>query len=131
MPAGRPRITLEDLQISWQTIVLDLMKEGGSLTEVKGELGISNDLFERLREDEKEFSDTINKGLQLSAQWWEAKGRKNLENPKFNYVGWYMNMKNRFGWKDKTDITSNDQPIVSVKDLVLSLHETGRSKKNK
>lgn len=33
--------------------------------------------------------------------FWESRGIESLDNPKnFNSVVWYMNMKNRFGWRD-------------------------------
>ena len=41
-------------------------------------------------------------------------GRKNLENKEFNSTLWYMNMKNRFGWKDRNDLTTNDKEIQPV-----------------
>jgi hypothetical protein len=47
----------------------------------------------------------------ISHAWWERNGRENIDNKAFNFSGWYMNMKNRFGWKDRQDITSNDKKV--------------------
>ena len=104
MAGGRPKKTLSDLPKGWQKKILDLMKNGASQTEIKAVLGISNDLFDRFIKDEAEFSETIKKGLLFAQAWWEQKARENLENRNFNSALWYMNMKNRFGWKDKQEV---------------------------
>jgi len=109
--AGRPKTTLEVLPEDWYLDVLDLYKEGASDVEVKALLGelrldgdyVSNKLFDRWIEDEPIFGETIKKGREKSQAWWERNGRTNLQNKDFNYTGWYMNMKNRFGWKDKNE----------------------------
>ncbi len=103
MPGGRPRKTTKDLPVDWKKIILDNMAEGASREEIAGELLlISEDLYSRFLLDEPEFAETIKKGLALSRRWWDKKGRINLENKNFQYVGWYMNMKNRFGWRDNS-----------------------------
>lgn len=83
--------------------VIELMKEGASLVEVAAELGICKDTVHEWKKTNDEFSDSIKRGVQLSAAWWERKGRTSLENRDFSATLWYMNMKNRFGWKDKQE----------------------------
>lgn len=105
MPIGRPPIYSPDML----PIIIDLMSQGASKVEVCAAISICNDtLCEWCKPTSKyfnkDFSETIKKGERLSQAWWEANGRKNLENPKFNYTGWYMNMKNRFKWADKHEL---------------------------
>lgn len=118
MPRGRPKKTLKDLPKGWKETVIKLMEEGASKAEIKAILGTSNDLFERLLKEEKDFSDTVKRGELLSEAWWERMGRTNLKNREFSPVLWYMNMKNRFGWRDKLEHSSNPdnpiQPIVMI-----------------
>lgn len=108
MGAGRP---LEEFNLpeNWQINVLEMYREGCSDVEVKAFIhelrgSFSNDLWDRWLKDEQEFSETIKMGKMLSEAWWHSKGRKSLENKDFSYTGWYMNMKNRFGWADKQEI---------------------------
>jgi len=115
---ARP-ITELDLPDGWYNSVLDLYKDGASDVEIKAWIydvrgSFSNDLWERWLNDEPEFSETIKVGKILSEAWWSRSGRKNLENKEFNYTGWYMNMKNRFGWKDKQEVDQKSEGKVEV-----------------
>jgi hypothetical protein len=125
-PVGRPKTPL-DLKEGWQIPVLGLYEVGGSDVEVKALIyrqrgSFSNDLWERWLEDEEEFSETIKVGRMLSESWWAENGRTNLKNSQFNYTGWYMNMKNRFGWKDKneTALTGKDGGPVQVTGMIIT-----------
>lgn len=118
MSAGRPKESL-DLEDGWQTRIIDFYSYGASDVEVKAWIhdvrgSFSNDLWDRWIEEEEEFSETIKKGRSLSEAWWQRQGRTNLENNKFNYVGWYMNMKNRFGWADKQEIDQKTEHSGTV-----------------
>jgi hypothetical protein len=101
-----------DLKEGWQVIVLELYTIGASDVEIKAEIykmrgSFSNDLWDRWIKDEDEFSETIKIGKMLSEAWWHKEGRTNLTKSNFNYTGWYMNMKNRFGWADNQKIENN------------------------
>lgn len=116
--AGRNKALL-DLPENWYNQVLSLYSEGASDVEVKALIyqwrgSFSNDLWDRWLKEEQEFSETIKMGKLISEAWWNKAGRKNLENRDFNYTGWYMNMKNRFGWMDKQalDVTSQGEKVT-------------------
>lgn len=116
---ARPKEEL-DLPDGWHNSILNLYKEGASDVEVKAWIynvrgSLSNDLWERWITEEPEFSETIKIGKTLSEAWWSRSGRKNLENKDFSYTGWYMNMKNRFGWRDKQEVEQSGGTSISVK----------------
>lgn len=120
---GRPKIGLDVLWDGWHDDILELYSVGGSDVEVralifkncKDKTKISVDLWDRWINEEDEFSLIIKMGRLLSEAWWSENGRTNLINREFNYVGWYMNMKNRFGWKDKQENTNTEK--VTIVDL--------------
>jgi hypothetical protein len=113
-PVGRPKIQLTDLPKDWKEWILREMGEGASLVEVYAYLDISDKTLKRLMDDNEDFFRTIKKGIKISESWWQNKGRKSLENKDFNYTGWYMNMRNRFGWADKKniDVTTKGKPLL-------------------
>lgn len=110
---GRPPITLEDLPKNWEEKIIALAKKGGSIVEIAVLLDISRDTFYALSERDDYFSDTVKRCKQLSEAWWVSKGRTELDNKDFSYTGWYMNMKNRFGWADKIEQKTDVRASIS------------------
>jgi len=100
---ARPKKTIKDLPRGWDAKVIELMSHGASAVEVRAELRISQSLWDRLSKEEGEFSITIKKAKELCEAWWLRQGRENLQNSKFSPTLWYMNMKNRFGWRDRQE----------------------------
>ena len=102
-PGGRPKITLADLPANWEELILNEMRAGASLCEIEGMLDIAPGTRKRLMREHPEFLAAIKKGIRLSKAWWLSQGRLHLNAMKFDSTLWYMNMKNRFGWRDRHD----------------------------
>jgi len=107
MPGGRP----SKYEPEYCDIVIKKMSEGASKKELCLYIPICTSTihdwsYEKSLRYIPEFSAAIKKGESLSEAWWMEKAREALQDRKFNAVLWYMNMKNRFGWKD--------QPLIDV-----------------
>jgi hypothetical protein len=116
-PGGRPTKFDESMLPK----IEKLMKQGASKAEVCLELDISYTTENEWCKEggpyyNKKFSESVKNGLWSSQGWWEKQGRENLKERDFNYTGWIMNMKNRFGkdWRDKHDLEVDTSLTVNV-----------------
>jgi hypothetical protein len=124
---GRPRKTSKELPLNWQATVVNMASKGASEVEIRAALIKSNgmtytairDLWYALKERETEFSETLLIAKVLCEAWWVEKGQKKLNSQYFQGYTWLANMKNRFGWRDKTEIEHNvpDKLLDKFKDL--------------
>lgn len=123
---GRPKEDLSSLPENWHEEVLELYSEGAADVEIKALIygwrnNFSNNLWDRWMKEESEFWETIKRGRMLSESWWNKSGRKNLKDKDFSYTGWYMNMKNRFGWRDKQETTLQGGDKAIKTETIISL----------
>lgn len=117
MPAGRPKKTLAQLPDGWKEAMLAIAREGGSELECRVELGMSNDLWYRLKDEEPEFSEVVKSCKELCQVWWERHGRKMASGQADgNPTTWIFNMKNRFGWADKQEVEQHNTHRFAVSD---------------
>ncbi len=88
-------------------------KVGYSFEEMAWELDVWVQTFYDWKKKYPEFNDAMKKASALSEGWWRKQARQNLKSRVFRDHLWFMNMKNRFGWADKTqqDGTSGGQPL--------------------
>jgi hypothetical protein len=126
MAAGRPKEGIETLPENWYIEVISMYKEGASDVEIKAFIyeirgSFSNDLWDRWIAEIPQFSETIKMGRMLSEAWWNKESRQNLKNKDFSYTGWYMNMKNRFGWRDKSEIENTHTVTPNAKEFIDDL----------
>lgn len=107
-PIGRPRTTLDKLPKNWEEIMEEVGMRGGSKVEAMVELGIWESAWRTLMEDEPLFQRAEKRRKALCRVWWEKRGREMAGGADGNATVWIFNMKNRFGWRDKTDHSSSD-----------------------
>lgn len=93
----------------------DFFEHGASKAELAKKLGISRQCMNEWEHKHPEFGDAVKRGVENSEAWWINQGRIALRERDFNHVLWYMNMKNRFGWADKQEITGSPIQIVLSK----------------
>jgi hypothetical protein len=123
---GRKQKTLKDLNLpkNWKDQVLKFTSQGLSKEEIYLRyFRINPQLFEALCQRDIEFSLTIKKAEILCKGWWIEQSRKSLKRKNYQSALWFMNMKNRFGWKDKTDIEHSLADSTIEKFATLSAAE--------
>lgn len=99
MAGGRPTLYKPE----YCEKVIEMMRDGMSITEIAYHLNVAKSTVYEWIDNQAEFSSAIKAGKDFSEGWWMTKGRENISTKEFNSTLWYMNMKNRFGWKDKQE----------------------------
>lgn len=78
-------------------------------------------------EEHEDFRDAKEKGDAACRKFWELQGVTGLHMKGFNATVWIFNMKNRFKWTDKHELSGPDGgPIRHSTDVPLSEEEVAR-----
>ena len=108
MPAGRP--TKYDSKYCQELI--DHMSEGNSIMSFATKVGVCEDTVYEWFKVYEEFSVAKKKAVAASEVWWQDLGRKLASSG--NGPVYIFNMKNRFGWKDKSEIEQTTREIKII-----------------
>lgn len=122
-PGGRPTLYKEE----YCEMLVQHMEQGYSFESFAGVLRVSRQTIYDWADRHQEFLDSKRAGTELSRLWWERTGHAGMfmggkDNP-FNSTVWVFSMKNRFGWKDRTEVTNKDIKSLSDEDLLKEAKE--------
>jgi hypothetical protein len=113
----------------WEELVLAEYREGNGdvavralLAEMRLSVGACNKygtmskrLFDRWYEEIPEFQEVIDNGRTLSEAWWEKLGKDaSAGKAQIAPAMWIFNMKNKFGWRDKKELTGDNGGAIKV-----------------
>ena len=101
--------TLDDLPEGWHLKLLAQAKNGDSQVQWRLHAlgGLNQTTYERMYREEPEFKRVIDHGMMLCEDWWLNEGKKMMRGAYEKAVPavWIFNMKNRFKWADKQEVS--------------------------
>lgn len=103
--------------------VQEAYEAGANDIEIMEIMKLTPGKFREVYENNPNFRDAVDLGRVMSQAWWLKTGRKNLSNKTFNTSLWAFNMKNRFGWAEKTDNTNQDTTELTTEQMADKLHK--------
>lgn len=118
----------KQLPDGWASVIAREYQAGASDTEVRAKLRVTKALWESLYKsaDSSSFKEVVDLGRMLAKAWWLEEGRKALRDKTFNAALWHMNMKNRYGWSDKSEIHTKTDHMMSSDELDNAIDEAVR-----
>lgn len=111
---------------NWDELEL-LYAEGASDVEIACALHITMRKFQKMYQDSKPFADWVDMGNTIASAWWVSQGRLHLKNKTFNSSLWGFNMKNRYAWAEKSELSNlADKDDSDLEKLKRELQATMR-----
>lgn len=105
------------LVYDWDRVVLEEYAKGASDEEVALALRITMRKFRDLYATDNKFMETVDQGRDWAKAVWMKIGRENLNDKSFNGPLWYNNMKNRYSWSDKSEVSDKTQSAQDADQL--------------
>lgn len=101
----------DKLPKSFKRKAMLMYAKGCSDAEIQAVFGILPSSWEEWLTAYPDFADTVALGNARAKAWWERNARQYVTQPqaKFNGGLWYMNMKNRYGYKDEKSVEHKGQ----------------------
>lgn len=122
-PVGRPT----KYDPAFCDVVIEEMSKGYSKEATAGYLRISKNTLYEWAKAHPDFADAITIGESLSQRHWEetlVKHKTHTKNgTQINSQVFNLNMKNRFGWRDKQDVTTSDDKPKDKKTFSFDLSD--------
>lgn len=115
--AGRPKDN--SLPTDWQDTVLACYAQGGTDTEVRAKLGMGRARWYRMLDEVADFREVVEAGRDMAKAWLLERGRKNLNNPKFNARLYELLAHNRLGWGKRGLRHDEDDSLADLSDEEL------------
>ena len=136
---GRPRKTMKYLvergliPENWKEEMLQMGREGKSLVHLVNYLNVRWDTFNRLKERDKEFLETVNKFQELSEEWWIELVRRewiNGNSRSINSNHWSLIMRNMFKdrWSERKEVDITSKGNELNKDNTIQVEILGLDK---
>ena len=110
MGAGRPT----DYKSEYCEMLIEHMKGGLSFEAFGAVADCAEDTLYEWKKVHPEFSEAYKKGLSYSLMHWEEMGHDMTLAGQGNSATWIFNMKNRFKWKDRHDVTTDDKELKGL-----------------
>lgn len=110
-PVGRPT----DYLPTYPEALRTHMAGGLSFESFAGVVGCALATIYNWAKEHPEFLDAKKAGEVACRLWWEEAGRNALNAKVFNSTVWIFNMKNRFRWCDRSEVSGPDGGPIEVK----------------
>lgn len=96
--------------------VMGLFARGKSVGAVCASLGITNETYIKWQKDYPEFKEAVELGKMLEQEHWEQIGYEAMlgKIKDFNSQVWSLTVKNRFNYKEKTELSGDQDSPLSV-----------------
>jgi hypothetical protein len=103
-PVGRPT----EYKPEYCEEIIGFMSNGASQVQFAAHIGVCKDTINEWAKKHEEFTYARKIAMTKCEAWWEAAGQQGMRTTGgFNAATWIFNMKARFKWQDRTEVTLN------------------------